>query len=172
MDAILTALSQWARHLGARAGLAVAGLAALGAALVAAAYVLLIVAPDWAMLPAVPGAAAGAAWFAALFVAWQELLPEPWRTRVNLRAAWPLPRRRLAAWWAAIAWFTMLVLAGAGVNSPVIGALNVTVLLTVWRLGSMTAVERDAAAVDAAIDQQIPWDDETAGDEPDANASR
>lgn len=141
MDLILDSLSRWGARLQAanRLIFALAGLLALGAGLVAVSHLLL----DIPVASNTIGGLAGGAWFIAAFLGWAFVLPENLRDRTWIRGNSPLPKRRKIVLWAFLAWAAALVFVGDRIaDGPLLGALNVVVLLTLWRVFTMTAAER------------------------------
>lgn len=141
MDLILDALSRWGARLQAagRLALAVAGLVALGGGLVVVSHLLLSI----AILSNTIGGLAGGAWFAAAYLAWEYLIPANLRERTWIRRNYMLPFRRRIVLWAFLIWAGFLVFIGTAVaDGPILGAMNVVVLLTLWRVFTMSAEER------------------------------
>lgn len=140
MDLILDAISRWGTRLQAagRLAFAVAALAALGGGLVAVSHLLVHI----SLLSNTIGGLAGGAWFVAAYLAWEFLIPKRLRDRTWLRRNYQLAARRRMVLWGFLAWAAILVFVGSLAGSPLLGALNVVVLLTLWRVFTMTAQER------------------------------
>jgi len=79
-----------------------------------------------------------------LFTGGYLLVTEVWRPRLSvIRSSTPVARRRWLALWIVLGWVLLLALFGKYAGSTVVlGAVNVAVLLGVWRLGSRTPSER------------------------------
>lgn len=104
------------------------------------------------------GALSGALLFCAGYVLIAHGLSSEVAEKFNFRARMPLTRRRWMALWIVLAWILILVLFGRYATSTVIiGALNVAVLLSVWRLGSMTEGERLFEAALAEAEDEVEW---------------
>lgn len=104
------------------------------------------------------GALSGAFLFCAGYVLIAHGLSSDVAEKFNFRARMPLSRRRWMALWIVLAWILVLVLFGRYATSTVIiGALNVAVLLSVWRLGSMTEGERLYEAALAEAEDEVEW---------------
>lgn len=141
MDLILDALSRWGARLekAGRLALAVVGLAVLGGGLVVVSHLLLAI----SILSNTIGGLAGGAWFAAAFLTWDYLLPGNLRERTWIRRNYALPVRRRIVLWAFLGWAAFLVFMGTAVaDGPILGAMNVVVLLTLWRIFTMSPAER------------------------------
>lgn len=141
MDLILDAISRWgARLQGAkRLTLALIALAFLGSGLVVASHFLLGI----PILSNTVGGLAGGAWFIASYLSWEYLLPAKVRERTWIRKNYAIPQRRRMVLWAFLAWAGFLVFAGTTIaGGPLLGAMNVVVLLTLWRVFTMTPEER------------------------------
>lgn len=91
-------------------------------------------------LPIFLGSIAGVLLFTSGYI----LVAEVWRTRLSVvRSSTPVSRRRWLALWIVLAWVLLLALFGQYAGPTVVlGAMNVAVLLGVWRLGSRTPSER------------------------------
>lgn len=143
MDLILDSLTRWGArlHSARRLLIALFALLFLGSGLVVASYFL-------ASIPLASntvGGLAGGAWFIAAFLVWSFVLPDTWRERTRVRGIYTVAVRRRAVLWSFLAWAGFLVFFGTAVaDGPLLGALNVVVLLTLWRVFTMTAEERVA----------------------------
>lgn len=141
MDLILDALSRWGARLrtAGRLALTVVGLTVLGGGLVVVSHLLLGI----AILSNTVGGLAGGAWFAAAYLSWEYLIPASLRERTWIRRNYILSFRRRIVLWSFLFWAAFLVFVGTAIaGGPLLGAMNVVVLLTLWRVFTMSAEER------------------------------
>ena len=89
------------------------------------------------------GCLAGVLWLAAGYIIFNELLPKDLRDRFDLRGNWLIGRRRWVMGWALLVWLLILELTGHWMPKAILGALNVAVILTLWRIATPTTFERN-----------------------------
>lgn len=112
------------------------------------------------------GALSGALLFLAGYTVIAHCLPMSLSARLDFRNRMALPRRRWMALWIFLAWVALLLVAGRYVGSGVVlGALNVAVLLGIWRLGTMTEDERVFSELEVSDDDDTVWTADTELDE-------
>lgn len=116
----------------------------LAVVLLAAALVTLtaVVAPRAAP---VAGAAGGVALFVASYGAWHTLLRDDLARSWDVRARYPVARRRLLVAWAALAWVAVLVFVGPLVPFALAGTVNVWVVCVLVWVARSTKDEIDFA---------------------------
>ena len=102
------------------------------------------------------GAIAGLLWFIAGYMFIHSGLDADRKAKLNLRETIMLPRRRAFVAGAALLWLILIGLLGRGLNGSLLGAANVAVLLTLWRLFSATPTERET--LDRAMEAM--WSEE------------
>lgn len=140
---------------GLAAALAASGrLRLVAAALLAAGTALAVCGIFVPSAPAVQvslGSVGGLLWFLAGYLLWYAGLGAGARERWDVRGRWPLARRRVLVCIAALMWCVLLWGIGQQLGSSLLGALNVVMILTLWRLFTATAQER--LAVDERLEQ-------------------
>jgi hypothetical protein len=147
MDQILTSLAGFADRKDNKTVKAlVAALLGVGAVLVTLVAFLLPGAND-ALEPVrvTIGGLAGLGWFVAGYLWWYALSSDSLHERLNVRANAALPVRRRRGLLFLLGWFALLaILANVGITfvAVVVGAMNVTVLLTTWMFLASTPEER------------------------------
>lgn len=149
MDQILASLTGFAdRKDNKTVGALIAALLGVGAVLVAVVAFLLPGTNDgWDAIRVTIGGLAGLGWFAAGYLWWYALSSDRVHDILNFRENAPLPVRRRRGLLFLLGWFAALaILANAGLTvvAVVLGALNVTVLLTTWMFIASTPEERQA----------------------------
>lgn len=91
------------------------------------------------------GGLAGLIWFIVGYIVFSEVLSDDLRDKFDLRENWEIGTRRWGSCSALIVWLLFLEFVGNSLPKAIIGALNVTVLLILWRLVSATEFERNLA---------------------------
>lgn len=139
LDSLVEALDQsgqaWTRQGRIRSRLA--AVFALVAVLLAAAYLVPVHSVQVFL-----GSLAGLGLFCCGYLAWAHLLAEGRRKALDWRGRWPLNKRRMAAVWCVIGWGAVVLSVSKVIpGGPLIGALTVAVLLSVWRMASATRQE-------------------------------
>jgi hypothetical protein len=133
-------------------------------ALVTSAFLLRAAAP-------LLGALAGATLFLTTYGTWATLLPDHTRTRLDLKGKYPLRQRRGYLAGATAAWVVLVLLAGPYLPAPVVGTLNVFVLVSLywlWRATPTEAAHARAATEAAQRESQTHSEDDPAtGEGPD-----
>lgn len=89
------------------------------------------------------GCLAGVLWLTSGYITFNEILPQEMRDRLDLRGNWLIGRRRWVMGWALLSWLLILELTGHWMPKAILGALNVAVILTLWRIATPTAFERN-----------------------------
>lgn len=152
MDQIMESLRSWIDRLQDKNRVAVTyiGFFVIGAVLVAAGLVINIEVLQNALgdfsepLQVILGSIGGALWFLSIYIIWYKVLSDDVADRLNFRMNTPLMTRRRFTAGAVAIWFVVLVFVYRNYDflAPVIGALNVVVLIIVWRLITMNPIER------------------------------
>lgn len=142
MDDLFTSLGSWADRLSSRGGLlrTVLLLAIVGVGAAVAGLFL----TTWPALQVTLGSLAGLLWFVAGYLFWHSGLDQARRSRTDLRSAWSLPKRRWFVAWTFVGWALLVIFFNRYVPSVFVGAANVAVLLTLWRVGTASDAERAA----------------------------
>lgn len=157
MNQILEAVRNFADRKGAGIKSLVFVFGLLGVGLGVAAFFAKMV----PVLPVVLGSAAGALWFLAGYLYWYSVMGEPLRSQINIRDYWEPEYRRKITLFIVGAWFIILILVSSNFPTvgPIVGGLNVTVLLTAWIAITLTPEERQAEieALDAAEEEAAYW---------------
>lgn len=171
MESLLAAIdTQCATREASRKWAVLYGVAAV--LLAAAGVAASVLAPGVPFLAILLGSLAGASLFFALYVGVTRLLSPERHDRVNFRQNLTLPRRRLISVWLIIGWVLLILLAfrpnaEAGV---LVGAVNVTFLMFVWRFGSATPQERaeqyELFEAEEAAREAEQWADDIEDDWP------
>lgn len=94
------------------------------------------------ILSIILGCLAGVLWLVAGYITFNEILPKNLRDRFDFRGNWLIGRRRWIMGWALLVWLLILELTGHWMPKAIVGALNVTVMLTLWRIATPTTFER------------------------------
>lgn len=152
MDQIMESLRSWIDRLEEKNRVAVTyiGFFIIGVLLVAAGLVINVEVLQKGLgdfgepLQVILGSLGGALWFLSLYILWYKVLPDDVSNRLNYRMNVPLMVRRRFTAGAVAIWFVALIFVYRNYVflAPVIGALNVVVLLIVWRLITMNPIER------------------------------
>lgn len=110
-------------------------------------------------LPVLLGCAAGIAWFSVGYLVVHHLLPATRRRRLDLRGNWELPARRRLVIWSLLGWMIAVAVVSRWLLAvpALLGALNVAVLLMLFRIASASPAER--AVLDAAMADEEAWYD-------------
>jgi len=90
------------------------------------------------------GSLGGLSIFIAGYMFWYAGLNTEHREKLNFRAHIPLGRRRALVVVAALMWILILWAVGSRLGSSLLGAFNVAIILTLWRLFTATGQERVA----------------------------
>ena len=102
-----------------------------------------------AALQVTMGSLGGLLFFFAGYMFWFAGLNADLREKLNFRGQLSLGRRRVFVVVLALLWILVLWAVGSRLGSSLLGAFNVAVLLTLWRLFTATGQER------AALDEQL-----------------
>ena len=103
------------------------------------------------------GCLAGVLFFIFGYMVWFQL-PLTLHEKVDLRGNWDIGKRRWTAGWTVLMWFLLLGLGGHFFPKTLVGGLNVAVLLTLWRVISLTKFERALDVAEANIASNWPVD--------------
>jgi hypothetical protein len=137
MDSVLESLGRYAASLGKRLWSIVLALVVGGVMLVGSTFFIHI-----SVILTLLGCTAGLLWFVAGYIIWHSGLPANLHDQLNLRENWAVSKRRWLVAWITLGWFTILGFAGGHIPNTILGALNVAIVLTLWRIATMTAAER------------------------------
>ena len=105
------------------------------------------------------GCLSGCLIFVSAYLIWFQL-PEDIRDKADLRGTWDIGKRRWVAGWFSLLWFLLLAFGAHFFPKTLVGALNVAVLLTLWRIVTLTKLERALDAEEAKVVSKWPVDKE------------
>lgn len=114
------------------------------------------------VLPALLGALGGVLLLSSGYLLWLGVLPDRAYEALNIRGKYSPRTRRWISAVALVLWYFAMTSAIKTVPSGVLGALNITVLLTLWRLITLTPAEREE--LNARVAAGATVQDETADD--------
>jgi len=87
-------------------------------------------------------------------------LPPGLYDKLDLRGNWPIIKRRWMVAWTTLFWFLIVGFGAHYLPKSLAGALNVAVLLTLWRIVGLTKLERALEIEEAKISSKWPVDEE------------
>ena len=105
------------------------------------------------------GCLAGVGIFASGYMFWFQL-PSGLYDKLDLRGNWPIIKRRWMVAWTTLFWFLIVGFGAHYLPKSLAGALNVAVLLTLWRIVGLTKLERALEIEEAKISSKWPVDEE------------
>ena len=155
MDQIIESLNSWINRLAEnnRVRSILTLFIVAGLVLVVGAF---FIPQDFQAIQVILASVAGGLWYVAFYMAWFKVISQDLRFKLNFRSRVSVIRRRQITLPLLLVWFIILFLVYRNFEflSPIIGAVNVVVLLIVWRMVTMNPLERQASEMAFEEEQQ------------------